>query len=130
MGVSHAHLLERCILWVFPCTSILKMCTLGLSLHICLKDVYSGSFPEHVLKTCNLCVSLHTCLKDAYSGCSFHFTHSHSKNNLGAQTQTHQTGCIQLIVPFLSCCCPVCWVTSVKAATFSSGLAYFRGILS
>ena len=74
MGVYHAHLLERCILWVFPCTSILKMCTLGLSLHICLKDVYSGSFPEHVLKTCNLCVSLHTCLKDAYSGlfpCTF-----------------------------------------------------------
>ena len=55
-------------------------------------------------------------------------SHSHSKNNLQAKPITHQTRCIQFIVLFLSCCCPVWWVTSVKVATCSYGLAYFRGI--
>jgi len=67
------------------------MCTLGVSLNICLKNVYSGSFPEHLserwvlwmfpftpllkmcnldlpitffLKMCTLGVSLHTYVKD------------------------------------------------------------------
>ena len=56
---------------------------------------------------------------------SFPFTHSHSKINLRAKPKTHQTRCIQLVVLFLSCCCPKWWRTSVKVAACSSGLAYF-----
>ena len=32
--------------------SILKMYSLGVSLHICLKDVYSGYFSAHLSKNC------------------------------------------------------------------------------
>ena len=60
---------------------------------------------------------------------SFPFTHSHSKYNLTTKPETHQT-CIQLVVLFLSCCCPMWWVTFTKVATCSSGLGYFGGLLT
>ena len=42
--------------WEFPCTSILKMCTPGISLHSYLKDVFCG-------------ISLEIYVKNVYSGC-------------------------------------------------------------
>ena len=43
---------ERCVLWVFSFTPVLKMCNLGDSLHNYLDDVYCGCFPAHLSERC------------------------------------------------------------------------------
>ena len=40
--------------WEFPCTSILNMCTLGVSLCSYLKHVYAGYFSAQLSETCVL----------------------------------------------------------------------------
>ena len=54
------------VLWVFPCTPVLKM---SGSLHNYLEDVYSGCFPAHLSERCAdwvfHCISVH---KDIYTG--------------------------------------------------------------
>ena len=55
-GSFPEHLSEICVLWEFPCTPLLKMCNLDLSLYIYLVDVYSGCFPEHLSERCVLWV--------------------------------------------------------------------------
>lgn len=61
-GCFPAHLYKRCVHWastqtsflnictlgIYPCTTILKICILGISLHICIKDVYIGHLPTHI----------------------------------------------------------------------------------
>ena len=57
-GYFLAHLSQNCIYWVFPYTSLLKMCIftfaptltvclLGINMHIYLKDAYAEYFPTH-----------------------------------------------------------------------------------
>ena len=69
------------------------MCALGILLHIYKNPVSTGYFlniyPKAVY-TKNFLTFAHT------------FIPIHSKNNLQAKTKTHQTGCIQLVVLFLS----------------------------
>ena len=54
--------------WEFHCTSILKMCTLGISLHSYLKDVFCGISLEIYVKMCILGISLCSYLKHVFSG--------------------------------------------------------------
>ena len=66
LGIS-LHIWLKDVLWVFPCISILKMCTAGICPHIYLKDVYATYNPSH-LKMCFLGIFLHICFKHVYTG--------------------------------------------------------------
>ena len=66
-GCFAAHLSERCVVWVFHCISVLKICVLGTLLHIC---IFLHSNPcMSILKMYSLGVSMHIYLKDVYFGC-------------------------------------------------------------
>ena len=66
-GYIPSHLSQRCACWVFPYTSILKMCTAGMCPHIYLKHVHAMYIPSH-LKMCFLGIFLHIRFKDVYTG--------------------------------------------------------------
>ena len=50
-GCFPAHLSERCLVCVFHCISILKICILATLLHICLKDTHPDNVHTHLRET-------------------------------------------------------------------------------
>ena len=46
-----AHLSERCVVWVFHCIYILKICILATLPHICLKDMHPDNVQIHLCET-------------------------------------------------------------------------------
>lgn len=81
-----SHLYWKWVCWASAHTSILKMSSrlysitsiwqtslLGISLHICIKDVYTGHLPTYlILNICTLSISLHIYLNDMPSPISLH----------------------------------------------------------